>query len=539
MIATSIFAGEQQRSPFGVQVLPKPGTSNQIVEVKFTVPADCVLYSERLHFLSGDDDELTPAKIPDPLQETDRLTGKPKKVYEHNFNVELLMSSLADKRLIVKFQGCSNDSCFFPEKRIFVLDTNSAPQRFAEITAPTAPAAALPSDSDWAKQLNGFTIAAQQSGYLPAKRFLSFLDRAQSGNGDVDDPLVRFQQAGMFATLLLIVVGGVLLNLTPCILPMIPINLAIIGAGTAASSRIVGFKNGGIYGAGMALAYGVLGLAVVLTGAKFGAINSSIWFNVLIALVFGALALAMFDKINIDFSRFSSSVGPQKANAKRGALIHHIVIFVMGAMAALLAGACVAPVVISVMLLAANLYAKKNIAGLLLPFLLGAGMALPWPLAGAGLTFLPKPGVWMNRVKHGFGVLILLFAIYYAHEAVNAFQNRQDSFTSLASAPESASLTRDDANLQLARALQTARREGRPVLVDFHASWCKNCLAMDQTVFRKDEVKQRLQDFVMVRYDAERPGEYPAKEVLDHFGVMGLPSYIVLTANKTQTLKTP
>src|SRR5579884_4174327 len=192
LIATSIFAGEQQRSPFGVQVLPKPGTSNQIVEVKFTVPADCVLYSERLHFLSGDDDELTPAKIPDPLQETDRLTGKPKKVYEHNFNVELLMSSLADKRLIVKFQGCSNDSCFFPEKRIFVLDTNSAPQRFAESTAPTAPAAALPSDSDWAKQLNGFTIAAQQSGYLPAKRFLSFLDRAQSGNGDVDDPLVRF-----------------------------------------------------------------------------------------------------------------------------------------------------------------------------------------------------------------------------------------------------------------------------------------------------------------------------------------------------------
>ncbi|HWF18131.1 MAG TPA: thioredoxin family protein, partial [Verrucomicrobiae bacterium] len=421
----------------------------------------------------------------------------------------------------------------FPEKRTFVLNTNLALSKmFTEIMPTVTPAILPPADSDWAKQLNGFKVAARQSGYLPTKKFLSFLERAQSGNDSVDDPLARFQHAGLMVTLLLIVVGGILLNLTPCVLPMIPINLAIIGAGSEASSRVVGFKNGGIYGAGMALAYGTLGLAVVLTGAKFGAINSSIWFNVVIAVVFVVLAFAMFDKINIDFSRFSGSLGPQKTNAKRGSVIHHMVIFIMGAMAALLAGACVAPVVISVMLLAANIYSKGHIAGLLLPFLLGAGMALPWPLAGAGLTFLPKPGVWMTRVKHGFGVLILVFGIYYAHLAVAAYQSSIDSTTSLASAPAASASARDDANLELAKALQTAKQDGRPVLVDFHASWCKNCLAMDETVFRKNEVKQRLQDFILVRYDAERPGEYPAKEVLDHFGVLGLPSYVVLTAEK-------
>lgn len=66
------------------------------------------------------------------------------------------------------------------------------------------------------------------------------------------------------------------------------------------------------------------------------------------------------------------------------------------------------------------------------------------------------------------------------------------------------------------------------MFIDFAASWCKNCEAMDAVVFPAPEVKQQLKDFVVVRYDAERPNESPAKEVLDHFGVMGLPTYVVL-----------
>jgi thiol:disulfide interchange protein DsbD len=184
-------------------------------------------------------------------------------------------------------------------------------------------------------------------------------------------------------------------------------------------------------------------------------------------------------------------------------------------------------------LLAANIYSKGHLAGLLLPFLLGVGMALPWPFAGAGLAFLPKPGKWMNRVKHGFGALILLFALYYVHLALGAYTNKRAA-TSLASAPGSgvAPSVADTSSGEFAEALRQARLQGRPVLVDFHASWCKNCLAMDETVFKKSEVKKRVQDFIVVRYDAERPGQSPAREVLDHFGVMGLPTYVVLTCTK-------
>jgi thioredoxin:protein disulfide reductase len=167
------------------------------------------------------------------------------------------------------------------------------------------------------------------------------------------------------------------------------------------------------------------------------------------------------------------------------------------------------------------------VAGLLLPFLLGLGMALPWPFAGAGLSFLPKPGKWMKWVKYSFGVLIVLFAGYYGHLAVNLFRP-DSSLRVLARTPAGDNSAGITPEASLAYALQQARSQGRPVLIDFAASWCKNCLAMDSTVFPAAEVKQRLKDFVVLRYEAEKPNDSPAREVLNRFGVMGLPTYVVM-----------
>src|SRR6202047_1770559 len=199
---------------------------------------------------------------------------------------------------------------------------------------------------------------------------------------------------------------------------MIPINLAIIGAGTQAGSRTRGFLLGSAYGGAMALVYGVLGLVVILTAGTFGTINSSPWFNLGIAGLFVVLGLAMFDVLIIDFSRFSSGL---QASANRGTVL---LAFSMGAVAALLAGACVAPVVIQVVLFSSNLYATGTKIALALPFCLGIGMAIPWPIAGAGLAALPKPGMWMVRVKQAFGVFILATAAYYGYEAYSIFSNR-------------------------------------------------------------------------------------------------------------------
>src|SRR5882672_1035414 len=199
---------------------------------------------------------------------------------------------------------------------------------------------------------------------------------------------------------------------------MIPINLAIIGAGAQAQSRGRGFLLGSAYGGAMAIVYGVLGLIVILTAGTFGTINASPWFNAGIAILFVVLGLAMFDVLLIDFSKYSSNFD---AGAGRGTVV---LAFSMGAVAALLAGACVAPVVIQVVLFSTNLYAKGTTIALALPFFLGVGMAVPWPIAGAGLAALPKPGLWMVRVKQAFGVFILATAAYYGYEAYGLFADR-------------------------------------------------------------------------------------------------------------------
>ena len=143
------------------------------------------------------------------------------------------------------------------------------------------------------------------------------------------------------------------------------------------------------------------------------------------------------------------------------------------------------------------------------------------------MSFLPKPGGWMKWVKYSFGVLILLFAGYYGHTAFNVFHS-DAQLRAARNAQTGQASDNGGANASLLAALKEAKAQNKPVFIDFAASWCKNCLAMDSTVFPTPEVKAQLSQFVVVRYDAEKPNETPAKEVLDRFGVLGLPTYIVL-----------
>ncbi len=515
-----------------VSVTPLPATNTLALRVDFDIAPGCVLYPERLRFLTAAGDKLEPHGLPEPSIEWENATHQQKKVYEHGFSATISAETQALSRLVVKLQGCTNGACFAPEERVFERQAAGGFVRVSDDSE--EPPTSGNGEVDWANALKDVRVVAQQTGYLKPSAFSAFLDRAASGKTDAQDSLGHFASLGLGTTLLLIVVGGFLLNFTPCVLPMIPINLAVIGAGSKAQSRTEGLKKGAIYGAGMALAYGVLGLGVVLTGAKFGALNSSFWFNVVIALVFVFMGLGMFDLVNIDLSRFRSRTAPHKPAAPRGGLLQSLAIFVMGAVAALLAGACVAPVVVSALLLAASLYSKGIVAGLLLPFLLGLGMALPWPVAGAGLAVLPKPGNWMKHVKRGFGVMIFVLAIYYGHLAYEmsgvtwSARARATAADSSESAAASAAI---QSNQEFLAALQRSRSEGLPVFVDFHASWCKNCLAMDATVFNRSDIQAQLGKFIVVRYAAEQPDRTPAKQLLDHFGVMGLPSYLVVTAH--------
>jgi thiol:disulfide interchange protein DsbD len=380
-----------------------------------------------------------------------------------------------------------------------------------------APRPASTGTKDELAMLDEFTILASEGGYMDSTKFLEFIKDAESGTRRKG----LFDDRGPLAILAIVFLGGLALNLTPCVLPMIPINLAIIGAGAQAGRRRRGFLLGATYGAAMAVAYGALGLIVILTAGTFGTINSSPWFNLAIAALFVVLGLAMFDVVTVDFSRLSSRI--TFAHESRGTFL---LAFGMGAIAALLAGACVAPVVIQVVVFASNLYASGSPVALALPFFLGLGMALPWPIAGAGIASLPKPGAWMVRVKQAMGVFILATAAYYGYVAYGIFANRWvDPATVAASVKEK---LKDGWHSSLTDGLDLARRENKMVLVDFWATWCKNCVVMDKTTLADPTVVSALSNYVRIKYQAEDLDAYPASALMERVGGYGLPTYVIL-----------
>lgn len=349
----------------------------------------------------------------------------------------------------------------------------------ADVAAPAPPASAVPAPR-----------LAQ--GYMDADAFLAFM------RGESVAPALP--ASGVLLVLALLLAGAAM-NLTPCVLPMVPVNLIVIGK---SASR------GLLYGLGIALAYGLLGVLAAVGGLAFGTIQSSPVFNAFVALVFVALGLSLGGVFPIDLTRLRAHT-----SVRAGGVLFFPLF--MGALSAVLAGACVAPVLISALVLTASQYAAGNRLALAFPFVLGLGMALPWPFLGAGLRVLPKPGAWTKGVNRAFAVLVLGFAVWYGRLAVQGWR-APDAGTLAGSSAEATPATFE-------AALATARASGRPVLVDCWATWCKNCSAMEKGTLRDPRVVAALEGYAVIRLQAE---DLAALTRLPGFGaIRGLPAFAV------------
>lgn len=508
--------------------------------VNSDTPLEPYLIPTKVTFELPDEIALREVVYPEAINLDQAGAAKPLAVFEETFvmGVSLDVSDSAGigdhvLQATVHYQACDEKACYMPAKKeapvaISILDSEQtithkhadvfdsisfSGEKTTEIDQIEPVATSLPvaEEDNVLALLDEFTILRTFEGFLYEEEFLAHVDAAEAG-APREGLLEGKGPVAVVATILLF---GLALNLTPCVLPMVPINLAIIGAGAQGGSRTRGFALGGTYGLAMALVYGVLGLIAVLTAGTFGTLNSSWWFNVGIAALFVVLALAMFDVIAIDFSKLQSKLNLGGKGKGKGSFL---LAFGMGIVAALLAGACVAPIVIAVIVQASTLYAQGEKLALLLPFLLGLGMALPWPFAGGGLSFLPKPGAWMVRVKQAFGVVILMFAAYYGHlgysilsaNSVDRGAHKEGWYTTMT------------------EGLQTAQETGQLVFVDMWAEWCTNCKAMDNSTFNQPEVIRRLDDYVKIEHQAEVLTISPHKEILKRFKGLGLPTYAIL-----------
>ena len=516
----------RDRSLIGARIWIDPASGVQIHEVVFPKPRDLPLegYTEPLSVFEreaivGVDVALprdAPAgdfRIPARFRYQacdDRVCFRPRTL-ETAWTVRVDAGTAApDPKLAAIFSGIPFGKGYRPA-------ADAEPPPLTAPPAASANAGGTSTTSATLAALDAFEVAGSEGGYMRAADFLTFIKDAESG---VKKRGV-FEGRGPLAILAIVFLGGIALNLTPCVLPMIPINLAIIGAGAQAGRRSRGLLLGAAYGGAMAVVYGVLGLIVILTAGTFGTLNASPWFNLGIAALFVLLALAMFDVIVVDFSKWSSGI--RFGAEGRGTVV---LAFSMGAVAALLAGACVAPVVIQVVLFASDLYAKGSTVALALPFVLGLGMALPWPIAGAGIARLPKPGMWMVRVKQAMGVFILATAAYYGYLAYEIFSNRWVDPAQVAARAQEQLKSGWYASID--EGLAVAARDKTPVLIDFWATWCKNCLVMDETTLADSAVKNALANYTKVKFQAEDTESEPAASLMRRFQAVGLPHYVIL-----------
>ncbi len=460
--------------------------------ISLQIKDKCYLYKNELRINAFDSQNktLTPV-IPHGISYDDEFSGKTQIIPAGKYLIHT-KENIPVTSAKISYQGCKSPSdnepslCFMPQDITLGFPVVQQQKNTAQTSF-----------------LNDFKVIAKHEGTMTVKEMLSFLDTSTVQENSISaNP---WADKSVLLILFILLSGGFMLNFTPCILPMIPINLAIIGAG-GEKTPLAGFLRGVYYAVGMTCAYGVLGIAVVVSGARFGELNTNMYFNFVIAAIFFALSLAMAGVWNLDFSAKLNSINPMKWKIGRP-----LAIFLMGATAALLGGACVAPAVISMLLLAVTLYETSPAAGLAVPFVFGSGMGILWIAAGATMgKILPKPGKWMVYVKNILAVVIALFGIYYAFIGFSLIPGRFDAAAEVA---------------KLQKAMSGSDRK---IFIDFYATWCKNCTFMDKKVLSAPEIKEKLKDFTVIKFQAEDLKNAGIAGILKHYNIQGLPSFVIL-----------
>lgn len=223
------------------------------------------------------------------------------------------------------------------------------------------------------------------------------------------DGLSGYLQGSVSLSFLAVYLAGVLISFTPCIYPVIPITIAVIGA-RGRGSKVRGFVLSLIYVAGMAVTYTILGAVAALSGKIFGQIQSNPWTYFLIGNICILMGLSMLGvfSFSVPMPAFLTRVSAQ--NRTKGVAGS----FLMGAVSGLVMGPCTAPALAVVLSYAATRQNLVFASSLMFVFALGMGTLLILVGTFAGLlAAIPKSGAWMTRISRIFGWILLGAGEYF------------------------------------------------------------------------------------------------------------------------------
>jgi thiol:disulfide interchange protein DsbD len=252
--------------------------------------------------------------------------------------------------------------------------------------------------------------------------------------------------------------GGVLVSLTPCVYPVLPLTVAFIGAGSAGSTRMRGLLLSLVYVAGLALTYAALGVVSALANKVFGALSTSPSVLIGVGIFFLIFGLAMMDVIPLPLPRALTNLQPKQRAGFAGA-------FLVGVLSGLIAMPCSTPVLLAILTHIAQHGGVVYGFGLMFCYALGFGVLLIVVGASAGaLTSLPKSGAWMNWTKRIAGLVIIAFGAFYLFSGARGLRS------GAAPAASDESFIAVDGPEFLYKQIGD-----KPVVFVFFGSWCKVC----------------------------------------------------------------
>jgi len=398
--------------------------------------------------------------------------------------------------------------------------------------------------------------------------------------GGVTDFGRLVRERGVFWALLAAFVGGLLVSLTPCVYPMIPITLSIIGGRKENTSVGRGLMLSLTYVAGLSLTYALLGLLVASFGAHIRGFLQGAFFQLLMAGIFLLLSFSMFDLFMLQAPSFMRErLSGVHAGGPGG-------IFFLGMVSGLMASPCVAAPLAGILAFIAASGSLFMGFFMLLAFAWGMGILLVVIGAFSGsLNALPRAGEWMNRVKEFYGFLLAGAAVYFASPVLGApwasllvglllaafatFLGLFQPVTAETTLGErilkawgvvtlvvgcafavsaagkwgglcfpgggapggerivTAGLPAPIWHDRMADALQVAKRDNTSIFVDFRADWCAICREIEENVFPQPQVQDLLRTYTLLKVDVTRNEGEPA-ELMKRFGVIGLPTFVIL-----------
>ncbi len=476
--------------------------------------------------------------------------------------VEIVLGpSIGSKNIVlqggVHYQACDNKKCYPPAREPFslALTVEGASQL-------SAPSAEIPQPGTISSKGTEFSPPSEKA----PTHILNETSKERGSSG-----LDYFGEKGLAVTFLLVFLGGLALNLTPCVYPMIPITISYFG-GQAQGKKGSILAHASLYTAGMAITYSVLGVIAATTGGLFGSVLQYPPVLAGLALVMVLLALSMFDVYELRMPAFLNRAA---ANSQKGFLGT----FFMGMTVGIAAAPCIGPFVLGLLTYVGN---RGNAGlGFALFFILALGLGIPFLFLGVfsgNLRRLPRSGAWMVWVRKIFGFILLAMAVYFlktllpdlllyhlmlallmllagiylawidpvqtsgrvflwVRNMVGILFFAASLFAAFTGLQETASEGRigDSGSVGGVQWLSysdeipsRAIRESKPALIDFYADWCAPCRELDKRTFGVPEVIELSREFIMLKVDLTTSGDAQAEDLRQKYRVLGVPTLVFL-----------